>query len=48
MYLEGIFNGSEDIKQQLKDEVKKFAKNDKTFIVIILLLIVFYYNYYYN
>lgn len=30
-YLEGIFTGSEDIRQQLKDETKKFDKNDKQF-----------------
>jgi len=31
MYLEGIFIGSEDIRQQLREEAKKFDKNDKTF-----------------
>jgi dynein heavy chain len=30
MYLEGIF-ASEDIKQQLKEDAKKFDKNDKSF-----------------
>lgn len=30
MYLEGIFS-SEDIKQQLREDAKKFDKNDKTF-----------------
>jgi hypothetical protein len=29
MYLEGIFIGSEDIRTQLKEEAKKFDKNDK-------------------
>ncbi len=31
MYLEGIFVGNEDIKQQLKEESKKFEKNNATF-----------------
>ena len=31
IYLEGIFMGSEDIKQQLREDSKKFDKNDKTF-----------------
>lgn len=30
-YLEGIFTGSEDIRQQLKEEAKKFDNNDKQF-----------------
>jgi dynein heavy chain, axonemal len=29
-YLEGIFMGSDDIRQQLKDEAKKFTKNDNS------------------
>ncbi len=31
MYLEGIFIGNEDIKQQLKEESKKFEKNNAAF-----------------
>lgn len=31
MYLEGIFIGNEDIKQQLKEESKKFEKNNLAF-----------------
>jgi len=31
IYLEGIFTSSDDIRQQLKEETKKFDKNDKTF-----------------
>lgn len=31
MYLEGIFIGNEDIRQQLKDESKKFDKNNQAF-----------------
>ena len=31
MYLEGIFIGNEDIKQQLKEESKKFEKNNVAF-----------------
>ena len=31
MYLEGIFTGSEDIRQQLADEAKNFDKRDKAF-----------------
>ena len=31
IYLEGIFVGSDDIKQQLPDEAKRFGKTDKTF-----------------
>lgn len=31
IYLEGIFTGSEDIKEQLREETKKFFKNDSTF-----------------
>lgn len=30
-YLEGIFIGNEDIKQQLKEESKKFEKNNAAF-----------------
>lgn len=32
MYLEGIFIGSDDIRQQLREEAKKFDKNNRTFI----------------
>lgn len=35
MYLEGIFIGSEDIRQQLRQEANKFDKNNKTFIKIM-------------
>lgn len=31
IYLEGIFTGSDDIKQQLSQEANKFDKNDKAF-----------------
>jgi len=31
IYLEGIFTGSDDIRQQLKEEAKRFDKNDKSF-----------------
>ena len=31
IYLEGIFTGSDDIRQQLRDEARKFDKNDKFF-----------------
>jgi len=31
IYLEGIFTGSDDIRTQLRDETKRFDKNDKTF-----------------
>jgi len=31
IYLEGIFIGNEDIKQQLKEESKKFEKNNQAF-----------------
>lgn len=34
-YLESIFIGSEDIRQQLREEAKKFDKNDKTFVKIM-------------
>lgn len=31
IYLEGIFTGSDDIKQQLSQDANKFDKNDKAF-----------------